>query len=61
MKTFRLLRDGFEDWRGKARDFEEAEEKAFFHDCPRELERYTLQVWTGKKWRTIYRDACLSD
>lgn len=60
MKTYRFLKDGFEDWRGSAYDVEQAEDKAFFHECPGELERYTLQVWTGKKWRTIYRDACLA-
>lgn len=70
-KTFRMLQNGEEIWRGSAYDAEHAEERFFdsFDESPGSLERYTLECWgtvkygstmTGKGWVTVYSNACLA-
>lgn len=66
MKTFRMLCDGVEEWRGKAHDVEHAEDRCFFDESPGELNRYTLQRWKphkklpAGKWVTIYESESLA-
>lgn len=69
MKTFRLLEDGEEIWRGKACDVEHAEEKAFWDETPGSFQRYTLQRWGSVKisstmkaagWVTVYAEQRLT-
>ena len=70
-KTFRMLQDNEEIWRGSAYDAEHAEQWFFdaWDESPGSLERYTLQRWDtvkyssafkGKGWVTVYSNACLA-
>ena len=49
MKTYRMLLDNEEEWRGKAHDAEHAEERCFYDESPVAGGRYTLQRWGRKK------------
>jgi hypothetical protein len=60
MKWYRMLEGGEQYWAGRAYDANHAEERAFWEDEPGSYPRYTLQRWDGKKWVTIYKDACLA-
>jgi len=69
LTTYRMLEDGEESWRGKARDAEHAEEKCFYDESPGSLVRYTLQKWgkvkisstmTDDGWVTVYENQALA-
>ena len=69
MKTYRMLCDDVEEWRGAAHDVEHAEEKCFYDEPPSRFALYTLQHWgekqitrsiRGKGWITDYRNETLT-
>ena len=68
MDSYRMLADGEQEWIGKARDVEHAENKCFYDEPPDSLVRYTLQklgrvkissTLTQPGWVTVYKDQSL--
>lgn len=60
MKTYRMLENGEEVWRGKAWDVEHAEEKIFWDESPCMYIKYTLEYWNKEKWVTVYENENIS-